>query len=97
MVDNGSGAFSHLVGLAVHDVGSYRDKPLRPGTVFSVDPTLRVPDENLYLRYEDVVLVTDSGVENFTEFLPSELSDIEAMVQESGVVQTVPGEEDQLE
>jgi Xaa-Pro aminopeptidase len=70
---------------------------LRPGTVFSVDPTLRVPDENLYLRYEDVVLVTDSGVENFTEFLPSELSDIEAMVQESGVVQTVPGEESQLE
>lgn len=93
MVDNGSGAFSHLVGMAVHDVGSYRHEPLRAGLVFSVDPTLRVPEENIYLRYEDVVVVTDSGVENFTDFLPSELSDIEATVQENGVVQTVRAEE----
>ena len=90
MVDNGRGAFSHLVGMAVHDVGSYVDDPLRPGTVFSVDPTLRVPEENLYLRYEDTVVVTETGVENFTDFLPSELDDIEALMRQDGVLQQVP-------
>ena len=90
MVDNGRGAFSHLVGMAVHDVGSYVNEPLRAGTVFSVDPTLRVPEENLYLRYEDTVVVTQTGVENFTDFLPSELDDIEALMQEQGVLQKVP-------
>jgi len=63
---------------------------LRPGQVFSIDPQLRVPEENLYLRYEDTVVVTESGVENFTAFLPSELADIEKLVQEKGVVQKAP-------
>ncbi len=90
MIERGSGAFSHTVGLAVHDVGGYRDAPLIAGQVFSVDPTLRVPEENLYMRYEDTVLVTDDGVENFTDFLPSELDDIEALMREDGVLQKVP-------
>lgn len=31
-----------------------------------------VREENLYLRFEDTVVVTDSGVENFTAFIPME-------------------------
>ena len=46
-----------------------------------------MPEENLYLRYEDTVAVTESGVENFTAFLPSELAEIEALVREKGIVQ----------
>jgi Xaa-Pro aminopeptidase len=87
LLDTGGGVFSHTVGMAVHDVGAYRDGPLKPGHVFSVDPQMWVPEENLYLRYEDTVVVTDSGVENFTDFLPSELDDIEKLVREKGVVQ----------
>jgi len=64
--------------------------PLRPGHVFSIDPQLRVRQENLYIRYEDVVVVTDTGVENFTDFLRSELADIEKPVGTGGVVQKVP-------
>jgi Xaa-Pro aminopeptidase len=90
MVDQGSGAFSHQVGLAVHDVGTYRDQPLRTGLVFSVDPTLRVPEENLYMRYEDTVAVTETGVDNFTDFLPSELNDLEALTRQKGIVQIFP-------
>lgn len=90
MVQNGSGAFSHPVGMAVHDVGTYKDEALKPGQVFSVDPTLRVPEESLYLRYEDTVVVTTTGVENFTDFLPSKLDDLEALMREEGVVQKVP-------
>jgi hypothetical protein len=34
--------------------------------------------------------VTDKGVQNVTDFLPSELNDMERLVQETGVVQKVP-------
>jgi Xaa-Pro aminopeptidase len=90
LVENGGGVFSHTVGMAVHDVGSYAGKPLQPGQVFSIDPQLRVPEENLYLRYEDTIVVTDTGFENFTDFLPIELDDMERLVLEKGVVQKVP-------
>jgi Xaa-Pro aminopeptidase len=90
LVDRGGGVFSHPVGMAVHDDGPYAFGELRPGHVFSIDPQLRVPEERLYIRYEDVVVVTDDGVENFTDFLPSELDDIEKLVGTGGVVQKVP-------
>ena len=44
----------------------------------------------LEVRYEDVVVVTETGVENFTEFLPRELKDIEKLVGKNGVVQKLP-------
>jgi Xaa-Pro aminopeptidase len=75
--------------MAVHDVGSYRGL-LKPGQVFSVDPQLWVPEEKLYIRYEDTVVVTETGVENFTAFLPSELAELEALTREKGIVQTLP-------
>jgi Xaa-Pro aminopeptidase len=90
LVENGGGVFSHTVGMAVHDVGSYAGGPLKPGQVFSIDPQLRVPEENLYLRYEDTIVVTDAGYENFTDFLPMELDDMERLVLEKGIVQKVP-------
>jgi hypothetical protein len=90
LVETGGGVFSHAVGMAVHDDGSYLDGALEPGAVFSVDPQLRVPEENIYLRYEDVVVVTEAGVENFTSFLPSELDALERAVKGEGVVQKFP-------
>lgn len=90
LVQTGGGVFSHAVGMAVHDVGSYLAGPLQPGHVFSVDPQMWVPEEKLYLRYEDVVVVTDTGVENFTDFLPSELDEIEKTVRGEGIVQRFP-------
>ena len=63
---------------------------MQVGHVFSVDPQLWVNEENLYLRYEDTIVVTEDGMENFTAFLPSELDDIEALVRKQGVVQQVP-------
>ncbi len=89
LIETSGGALSHLVGMAVHDVGSYRDG-LKPGHVLSIDPQLRVPEENLYLRFEDTIVVTDTGFENFTHFIPMELDAMEAMVKEKGLVQQVP-------
>jgi Xaa-Pro aminopeptidase len=87
LVETGGGVFSHPVGMAVHDDGTYADRPLQPGVVFSVDPQLRVPEENLYIRYEDVVVVNEKGFENFTDFLPSALEDLERAVTGDGIVQ----------
>jgi Xaa-Pro aminopeptidase len=90
LVDTGGGIFSHPVGLAVHDDGEYGNGPLAPGQVFSIDPQLRVPEESRYLRYEDVVVITSDGYENFTDFLPTELSDLEKLVGQNGILQKVP-------
>ena len=90
LVDTGGGVFSHPVGMAVHDDGSYARGVLKPGHVFSIDPQLRVPEETLYYRYEDVVVITEKGYENFTDFLPTELDEIEKLVGHDGIVQTCP-------
>ena len=90
MVRTGGGVLSHPVGLAVHDDGPYRKGPLKVGHVFSVDPQMWVPEENLYLRYEDTVVVTENGNENFTDFLSSELDDLEALVRGKGMLQSFP-------
>jgi Xaa-Pro aminopeptidase len=90
MVKTSGGVFSHTVGMAVHDVGSYRQAPLKPGQVFAVDPQLWVPEETLYIRHEDTVVVTETGFENFTAFLPAELDAIEAVVRGTGVLQAAP-------
>ena len=89
LIETSGGALSHMVGMAVHDVGSYRNG-LKPGHVFSIDPQLRVPEENLYLRFEDTIVITETGFENFTHFIPMELDAMEAMVKEKGLVQKVP-------
>lgn len=84
------GHLSHPVGMAVHDVGGYKDAALKTGMVFSVDPMLWVPEEKLYVRMEDVVAVTAEGVENFTDFIPARLEDIERVMSEEGVLQKRP-------
>ena len=76
--------------MAVHDDGEYARSPSRPGQVFSIDPQLRVPEEHIYLRYEDVIVVTEKGYENFTDFLPSELDAIEKLVGQGGHAPGIP-------
>ena len=84
------GHLSHPVGMTVHDVGNYRKAPLAPGTVFSIDPMLWVPEEKLYVRMEDTVVVTSTGVENLTALLPARLDEIEGLMKDRGVVQFRP-------
>jgi Xaa-Pro aminopeptidase len=96
LVDTGGGVFSHPVGMAVHDDGEYVRGVLKPGHVFSIDPQLRVPEEHIYLRYEDVVVVTEKGYENFTDFLPSELDDLEKLVGQGGMLQEFPPQPETL-
>jgi Xaa-Pro aminopeptidase len=75
-----TGHCSHPVGMAVHDVGRYHENPLEPGIVFSLDPSLWIPEEKLYIRVEDTGVVTEDGFESFTSLAPLDLDAVEDVV-----------------
>ena len=81
---------THPVGMAVHDVGHYKDEPLRPGLLITLDPMMWVPEERRYIRVEDTLLITDDGFENLTADAPLDLDDVEAIVGRGGMVQAYP-------
>lgn len=72
----------HNIGLNVHDPGDYCS-PLQPGMVVTVEPGIYIPEENLGVRIEDDVLVTDSGYKLLSERLPREPGEIERIMAEA--------------
>jgi Xaa-Pro aminopeptidase len=81
------GHLTHPVGMAVHDVGDYKKAPLVPGIMIALDPMMWVPQEKLYIRIENMVVVTENGAENLSDIIPSKLDDIEKLMKEKGIVQ----------
>jgi Xaa-Pro aminopeptidase len=81
------GHFQHPVGMAVHDVGRVRGVPLKPGMVFTIDPMIWIPEERLYIRIEDMALVTADGAENLSGFVPARIADVQRTIAEPGLVQ----------
>jgi Xaa-Pro aminopeptidase len=81
--------FTHPVGMAVHDVGAYRDEPLAPGVVFALDPQLWAPEEKFYIRVEDTVAIRDHGVENFTAGATHDLDQVERLVGSNGLLEAL--------
>lgn len=71
------GGFGHYVGMAVHDVGG-SPSVLKPGMVFANEPLCVFPDENLGVRVEDTILITEDGCENLTAGIPRTVAEIEA-------------------
>lgn len=68
---------SHYVGLNVHDEGDY-DVAVGPGTVFTVEPGIYIPEEKLGVRIEDIVYVDGSGkLVNLTAALPHTAEEVE--------------------
>lgn len=84
------GHFQHPVGMAVHDVGRIHGLKLQPGMIFTIDPMIWIHEERLYVRIEDVALVTENGVENLSGFVPSKLEDVEATIKEKGLIEFRP-------
>jgi len=71
----------HHVGMEVHDVrGPNPPLTLEPGMVFTIEPALLLEDERLGLRLEDMLLVTDAGVENLSAFVPIEMDALERVM-----------------
>jgi Xaa-Pro aminopeptidase len=84
------GHFQHPVGMAVHDVGVVRGVPLQAGMVFTIDPMIWIHEEKLYVRIEDMAVVTADGAENLSAFVPSKIEDIERTMTEKGLIQFRP-------
>ena len=74
------GHCSHTVGMAVHDSGQYFGKPMQPGLVFALDPQMWVPEEEVYIRVEDTIVITDDGFINVTATAALELDEVEALM-----------------
>ncbi len=73
---------SHHLGLDVHDPGS-TTRPLEAGMVFTIEPGIYIPEENLGVRIEDDVLVTKDGIEVLTKRLPRNPDEVEKVMAES--------------
>jgi Xaa-Pro aminopeptidase len=85
---NGAGrGLGHMVGMEVHDVTVPFDE-LRPGMVFTIEPALTIPEDRVYVRLEDVILITPTGYENLSAFVPAEIAEIEALMAETGLGET---------
>ena len=72
----------HNVGLEVHDVGGLQADTFEPGRVFTIEPQMRLEDEHLGVRLEDMILITDTGYENMSGSVPIEAADIERLMAE---------------
>jgi Xaa-Pro aminopeptidase len=67
---------SHWLGMDVHDVGDY-NRPLEPGMVLTIEPGIYIASENLGIRIEDDILVTDTGHEVLSADAPRTIDEIE--------------------
>ena len=72
----------HNIGLNVHDPGEYC-KPLQPGMVVTMEPGIYVPEENLGVRIEDDVLITETGYKLLSERLPRDPAEIEKIMAQA--------------
>jgi Xaa-Pro aminopeptidase len=72
----------HDIGLDVHDPGE-SCKPLEPGMVVTVEPGIYIPEENLGVRIEDDILITESGYKFLSERLPRNPDEIEKIMAEA--------------
>ena len=69
----------HFVGMGVHDVGDY-SLPLQVGMVIAVEPIIEIPEENLHIRIEDTILITEDGPEVLSAGVAKELDEVLALV-----------------
>jgi Xaa-Pro aminopeptidase len=74
----------HTVGMEVHDVRN-PTPTLEPGQLFTIEPAMILPEDHIGIRLEDMILITESGYENLSAFVPIEIADIEKLMAEPGL------------
>lgn len=71
---------SHHLGLDVHDA-ALRYDPIQAGMVFTCEPGIYIPAENLGIRLENNILVTDESPVDLSAHIPIELEEIEELMR----------------
>lgn len=82
----GRSSLGHMVGMEVHDV-TVPFQELKPGMIFTIEPALTIPDDRVYIRLEDVLLITATGYENLSGFAPVDVPGIEKLMAEKGIAE----------
>jgi Xaa-Pro aminopeptidase len=70
---------SHFLGLDVHDIGN-RYEPIQAGMLFTCEPGIYILEENLGVRIENDILVTDSKPIDLMQDIPIEADHIEEIM-----------------
>jgi Xaa-Pro aminopeptidase len=71
---------SHHMGLDTHDFGSLKS-PMQANMVFTVEPGIYIPEENMGIRLEDDVVIQAKGCPvNLMQNIPIEIDEIEALM-----------------
>lgn len=71
---------SHMLGLDVHDVGSMYSKMV-PGMVWTVEPGIYIREENIGVRIENNVVITENGNIDLMENIPREVDELEDIMR----------------
>jgi Xaa-Pro aminopeptidase len=77
-------SLGHMVGMEVHDI-TVPFTEYKPGMIFTIEPAMTIPEDRVYIRLEDVILITDKGYENMSAFVPMEVDAIERLMAETPV------------
>ena len=70
---------SHFLGLDVHDVGPW-NKPIKEGMVFTCEPGIYILEENLGIRIENDLLITNDKPYDLMGNIPVEVEEIEQIM-----------------
>lgn len=71
---------SHHMGLDTHDYGDLKT-PMKAGMVFTVEPGIYIPDENMGIRLEDDVVIQEKGDPfNLMQNIPIAADEIEELM-----------------
>ena len=71
---------SHHLGIDVHDLGT-RTEPLLPGMVLTVEPGIYIEEEQMGIRIENNVVITENGNRDLMEKIPITIEQIEALMK----------------
>jgi len=71
---------SHNIGLDTHDYGLLNE-PMKANQVFTVEPGIYLPEENMGIRLEDDVVIQEKGApKNLMANIPIEIGEIEDLM-----------------
>ncbi|MDO4302221.1 MAG: aminopeptidase P family protein [Clostridia bacterium] len=71
---------SHMLGLETHDVGRHNEGLLEEGMVFTVEPGLYIAEEEIGIRIEDNIVVTNDGCRVLSKDIIRTVDEIESFM-----------------
>jgi len=71
---------SHHLGVDVHDLGT-KTEPLQPGMLLTVEPGIYIEEEQMGIRIENNVWITEDGNKDLMKNIPVTAEEIEALME----------------